>query len=182
MLFGDVNPSGRLPFSYIRQLSGHYALWDYRDTTLNQPYYEGIFVGYRYFDKNSKSVLYPFGYGLSYTSFRFGQMEITDRSKYDYSVKVNVTNTGNREGTEIVQLYVADPVCSVERPVKELKAFARVNLKPGETRTVHMTLDKSSFAFWNPGNGTWMVEPGNFDILVGQNSQDIALLGKITIR
>ncbi|HYW94060.1 MAG TPA: glycoside hydrolase family 3 C-terminal domain-containing protein [Bacteroidales bacterium] len=181
VLFGKSNPSGRLPFTYIQNPDGNYALWDYRDTTLNQPYYEGIFVGYRFYEKNGQKVLFPFGYGLSYTSFRYSGLRLDKKEKYRYDVSVDVTNTGSVKGTDVVQLYVADPVCSVPRPVRELKSFARVTLNPGETKTVQMPVDKTAFEFFNPGNGAWMAEPGVFTIIVGRNSNDTGLHSDITI-
>ena len=152
IIFGKVNPSGKLPFTYIRTLDKNYALWGYKDPSLDQTYYEGVFVGYRHYDKNISEILFPFGYGLSYTRFGYSNLQIHQNDKYSFDISVDVTNVGQVRGADVVQLYIADPVCSVDRPLKELKAFSRVELEPGEKRTVHMSLYRTSFAFWNPGN------------------------------
>ena len=141
-------------------------------------YKEGIFVGYRYYDKKKMDVLFPFGHGLSYTTFGYSNLKLSaDRIKdtEKVTVSVDITNTGDFAGKEVVQLYVADEVSTVIRPEKELKDFAKVELKPGETKTVTFTLGKRSFAYYNTDISDWHVESGNFRILIGKSSRDIVL-------
>lgn len=173
ILFGDVNPSGRLPFSYEKRWEDCAAYGNYpKDATdfrvTNIAYKEGIFVGYRWFDRKGIAPLFPFGHGLSYTTFDFKNLRVQKDG-----VKVNVTNTGARAGAEVVQIYVGQLNCSVERPVRELKAFARVSLQPGETRTVDLPLGPEAFAFFHPEKKAWTVEPGEFVIEAGASSRDI---------
>jgi beta-glucosidase len=140
-------------------------------------YAEGIYVGYRHFDKHNIEPLFPFGYGLSYTTFAYDDLKVTPGQ----AVKVSLTvrNTGSREGAEVVQLYVApDTHSKVDRPVKELKGFQRVALKPGETRTVSFSLDKSAFSYYSEARHDWVAEPGTYEALVGTSSRDIRLVGK----
>lgn len=190
VLMGDVNPSGKLPFSFPAKLSdlGFHLLGEYpgnakelatktaeRDT-INELYRESLFVGYRWIDKEKIKPLFGFGHGLSYTIFEYGKVttdkkEITAADKISFSV--NVKNTGNREGAEIVQLYVSDLKSSLLRPVKELKAFKKVYLKPGEEQAVTFTIDKSALSFFDADKHEWIAEPGAFDVLVGASSTDI---------
>ena len=139
-------------------------------------YGEGIFVGYRYYDKKQVAPLFPFGFGLSYTSFAYDNLrlsaeEIAPDDRLE--VSLDVTNTGQRAGKEIVQLYVRDVEASVARPPKELKGFAKVALEPGETTTVTLHLDREALAFWNEDRQEWVAEAGEFEVLVGSSSQDI---------
>ena len=147
-------------------------------------YREGIFVGYRYYDKKKMDVLFPFGHGLSYTTFAYAnlrtdkeQMKDTDVMK----VSVDVTNTGKMTGKEVVQLYVADKESTVIRPVKELRDFVKVELEPGETKTVTFTLDKRAFAYYSVRIHDWHVESGTFDILIGKSSRDIVLTKEVRV-
>ena len=177
ILFGDVNPSGRLPFSYERKWEDCAAFAnhakDWKDTSVrNIVYKEGIFVGYRWFDKRQIAPLFPFGHGLSYTTFDFQNLK-TANVRDRVEVTLEVKNTGNRAGAEVVQLYVGQPGCSVERPVRELKDFARVELLPGETKSVRFLLPKRAFSFFHPIEKRWTVEPGNFVIEAGASSRDI---------
>ena len=146
VLFGEVNPSGKLPESFPKQLADNPS---YLDTA---EYREGIFVGYRYYDRKETELLFPFGHGLSYTSFDFSDLRlsrerITDQESLTATVRV--TNTGKRAGKTVVQLYVGDCESSVFRPVRELKGFEKIFLEPGESKDVSFTLDKRSFAYWN---------------------------------
>ncbi|MDX1523148.1 MAG: fibronectin type III-like domain-contianing protein, partial [Anaerolineae bacterium] len=139
-------------------------------------YGEGIFVGYRYYEKKKIEPLFPFGFGLSYTSFGYANLQLsTDTLAPDESltVSVEVTNTGERVGQEVVQLYVRDVAATLSRPPKELKGFAKVDLKPGETTTVSLTLDRQSLAYWDDAKQAWVAEAGVFAVLVGSSSQDI---------
>ena len=182
VLFGDVNPSGKLPMTFAKSLQDYapHAAGDaemYPGVGGDVKYKEGLDIGYRYTDKLKKDrVNYAFGHGLSYTSFKIGQPTLSAKT-FDGSgavtVTVPVTNTGDREGSEVVQLYVRDEKSSVYRPYKELKAFGKVNLAPGETRDVRLTLDKDAFAFYNPQDNMWTVEPGRFQLLIGNASDRI---------
>ena len=147
-------------------------------------YREGIFVGYRYYDKKKMNVLFPFGYGLSYTTFEYSNLTVDKESMKDtdtMTVTVDVTNTGKMTGKEVVQLYVADKESTVIRPVKELRDFAKVELAPGETKTVSFTLDKRAFAYYSVRIHDWHVETGEFDILIGKSSRDIVLSKTVTV-
>ena len=174
ILCGDVNPSGKLTESLPARLEDTPAYLDYPGG--REVFYgEGIFVGYRYYDKRGAAPLFPFGHGLSYTSFEYSGLEVHSSGKMSdpVGVTLSVTNSGARAGQEVVQLYVRDVKSSLPRPVKELKAFAKVALLPGETRAVHFTLDERAFAFYDPARHGWVVEPGEFEILVGSSSRDI---------
>jgi beta-glucosidase len=176
LLFGSANPSGRLPMTFVRR-------WDQHPAATLYPggqYSDGIYVGYRYFDSFGVEPLFPFGHGLSYTTFAYDGLEIDSSGWAETgvaTVSLEVTNTGEREGSEVVQLYVRDPECTVDRPEKELKRFAKVRLAPGESRRVEFQLDWEALAFWDPNLGAWHVEPGRFDVLVGASSRDIRLEG-----
>ena len=179
VLFGDVNPSGKLPMTFAKALAD-YAPHATADSTMypgvngDVAYKEGINVGYRHIDRlKPDRVNFPFGHGLSYTDFRLGAPDLTEKDG-KYTVKVPVTNIGAVAGAEVVQLYVRDVKSGVERPVKELKAFSKVNVKPGATENAVITLDPNAFAFFNPATGKWTVEPGKFEILVGTSAQNIA--------
>jgi beta-glucosidase len=192
ILFGDVNPSGRLPATFERR-------WE--DNPVHDSYYpaagsnrviykEGVFVGYRGYEHNGTKPLFPFGYGLSYTSFQYGNLVIkpADPSvKSDalaaplYQVSVDVTNTGERAGADVVQVYVSETHARVPRPGKELKGFARIDLKPGETKTATVTLDGRAFSYYDGDAKKWRADPGEFQILVGRSSQDIELHSGVTL-
>ena len=193
VLFGDVNPSGKLPFTWYASLDqcGAHALNAYPGTwreghkIIDEEYKEGIFVGYRWTDKlsNSKlsngkiqSPLFAFGHGLSYTTFKLGKMTADKTSMTEgdeITFTVSVTNTGKTAGAETVQLYISDLEASVERPVKELKAFQKVYLQPGETRQVSLTIDKRALSFYDEANSQWKAEPGKFEALAGTSSDKI---------
>ena len=147
-------------------------------------YREGIFVGYRYYDKKDMEVLFPFGYGLSYTTFacsnlRLSASEITDQETL--TATVTVTNTGTCAGKTVVQLYVGDKVSTVLRPVRELKGFEKVALAPGESKDISFVLDKRAFAYWNTELSDWHVETGEFTIEIGQSSRDMEVCGTVTV-
>jgi beta-glucosidase len=185
VLFGDVNPSGKLPVTFLRAWEDTPALSTYPGREGRTEYAEGIFVGYRYYDREKKDVLFPFGHGLSYTQFSYGPLTVSvppGMSKYSRAVTLDVTNSGNRPGEEVVQIYVSDRHAPVPRPPVELKAFAKVSLAPGEKRTVRITLDESSFAFFDAASGRWTVAPGTFEILAGSSSRDIRSRATTEIR
>ena len=185
VLFGDVNPSGHLAETFPRKLSDNPSYLFYGGEKDKTDYREGIFVGYRYYDRKEMDVLYPFGHGLSYTTFEYSGLQLSDTEITDQdtlTATVTVTNTGSRTGKTVVQLYVSDVDTTVLRPVRELKGFEKVELAPGETTEVTFTLDKRSFAYWNEQISDWHVETGEFVIEVGQSSRDICLAETVKVK
>jgi beta-glucosidase len=182
VLLGEVNPSGKLTVTFPKRLEDTPAYINYPGGK-QVNYGEGIFVGYRYYDTKQVEPLFPFGYGLSYTTFEYSDLIIPSKVAAGETVEVSliVKNTGKLQGKEVVQCYVTDKVSSLARPPKELKAFAKVDLKPGETKIVKFTLNMRSFAFYDPYAAKWIAEPGEFDILVGSSSQDIRLKAGLTL-
>ncbi|MFA6866766.1 MAG: glycoside hydrolase family 3 C-terminal domain-containing protein, partial [Clostridia bacterium] len=184
LLYGEVNPSGKIAESYPLSMRDNPAYLYYKMGPQTVEYRESIYVGYRYFDKAKKDVLFPFGYGLSYTKFEYNNLKLnkTELTEKDtLSVSFCITNTGNVDGEEIAQIYVRDKASSIFREDKALKAFVKIDLKAGERKEVSVTLDKRSFAFYNTKLNDWTVEKGEFDILVGASSRDIRLSKIITI-
>ena len=192
MLTGETNPSGKLPFTWYASLDqcGAHATGAYPGTwradhkIIDEEYKEGLFVGYRWTDKLSNSKLsngkinplFPFGHGLSYTTFKLGKVsantqELTPNTQITFTLPV--TNTGAVAGAETIQLYISDLEASVERPIKELKAFSKVFLQPGETKQVTLTIDKSALSYYNDQTGQWTAEPGEFKALIGTSSNNI---------
>ena len=182
ILFGDVNPSGKLPFSYVQKKSETYAFDGYRDPSLKMPYKEGVFVGYRYYDKHDVNPLFEFGYGLSYTTFAYSGLGVQQTGELAYTVTATIKNTGKAAGEEVVQLYVSPPKSKVDRPVKELKGFAKVSLEPGESKTVEMKLTPRSFQYYDVDAKDWVAEPGTYEIRVGASSRDIKLKQAIELK
>ncbi len=183
VLFGDVTPSGKLPTTFPSRLQDNPAYINYPGENGRVHYGEGIFVGYRYYDKKEIAPLFPFGHGLSYTTFAYNNLRLngTEFGPGDeIVVQVDVTNTGNVGGQEVVQLYLEDEIARVARPLRELKAFAKVALEPGETKTVSLTLNQQSLAFYDTEQAAWFAEPGNFILHVGSSSRDIRLRGQFT--
>lgn len=181
ILFGDVNPSGKLPVTFLKRWEDSPAFGTYPGIREKAIYKEGIFVGYRHFDKENIEPLFPFGFGLSYTTFEFSNLKLskTSMSKDDeLTIEVTVKNTGKVTGDEIVQLYISDKEASVEREVKSLKGFKRVSLKAGESKTVSMSIDKSALSFYDVDSKSWVVEPGEFEVLIGNSSRNILLSQK----
>lgn len=175
ILYGEVNPSGKLPDTYLTKLSDNRAMQNYPGKNKQVNYEEGIYVGYRQYEKDDIKPLFPFGYGLSYTTFEFKDLQLEKLNDEEVLVSLKVTNTGKRAGAEVVQAYVHDVTASVDRPIKELKGFEKVFLNPGETKQVQMKLDKYAFSFYSERENDWVLEPGDFDILVGNSSQNILL-------
>ena len=190
VLVGDVNPSGKLPFTFPVKLEdvGAHQLGEYpgnkeelaeckhRGDTINETYHEDIFVGYRWADKKKIKPLFPFGHGLSYTTFAYGKPSADKKTMTaddKISFTVNVKNTGAREGQEVVQLYISDKKSSLSRPVKELKAFKKVRLAPGEEKTVTLTIDKKALSFFDDAKHEWIAESGKFEAVIGSSSRDI---------
>lgn len=184
VLYGVVNPSGRLAETFPLDLSDTPAYLNFPGEKDSVRYGEGIFVGYRGYEALDRAVLFPFGYGLSYTRFDYSHLRVSQPSfsvGETLTVSVDVTNTGARAGKEVVQVYVHDPVSRLRRPPKELKAFAKVALEPGETRTVSLTLDPRAFSYYDPTYSQWVAEAGEFEILVGSSSADIRLRQTVTL-
>lgn len=196
VLLGDTNPSGKLPYTYYASLDqcgahklgeypGHKGIDALGNEVWDMPYNEGIYVGYRFTDKNKLKPTFPFGHGLSYTTFEYGKAGIdkAEGSKEDeFTITVPVTNTGDRTGKEVVQLYISDKKSSVDRPVKELKGFSKVELAPGETKEVSITVKGSDLGYFDAGKHAWVVEPGVFEALVGASAGDIRTKTKFNIR
>lgn len=185
VLMGDVNPSGKLPFTFPASLEdvGAHKLGEYPGIVrtdgshvVDEKYNESIFVGYRWADKEKTKPLFPFGHGLSYTTFKYGKA-VADRKVMGMdetlTVTVPVTNTGNREGAEVVQLYISDLKSSLPRPVKELKRFSKVKLAPGETKEVTFTFGKDALSFFDDTRHEWVAEPGKFEAVVAASAMDI---------
>jgi beta-glucosidase len=175
-VFGAVNPSGRLPVTFPKRLEDTPAFGHYPGER-QVAYGEGLFVGYRHYDQRAIAPLFPFGFGLSYTSFAYHGLRVprTLAAGQRLKVSLSVRNTGRRAGAEVVQVYVADPQASLPRPPRELKAFRKVFLKPGETRRIEFTLNARDFSFYDPARKAWVLEPGAFEILIGKSSRDIRL-------
>jgi len=189
VISGDVNPSGKLPFSFPKKLEDNAAHFfgklAYPGDSINEYYKEDILVGYRWFDTKKIAPQFPFGYGLSYTSFELSALT-TDKATYGkdniIKVKFSVKNTGSCFGAEVGQLYVSDPVCTVVRPAKELKAFKKIFLQPGETKTVELNLKVADLAFYDEVRKDWNVEEGDFILQLGNSSGNISQTLKITVR
>ena len=185
ILYGVVNPSGKLAETFPLRIEETPAYLNFPGDNGAVRYGEGLYIGYRYYDAKHAPVRFPFGYGLSYTTFAYSNAQVSAASFRDgdgVTVSVNVTNTGAVAGKEIVQVYVHDRKSSLVRPVKELKGFAKVELQPGETRTVQVTLDFRAFAFWHPGYQQWITEDGEFDILIGASAADIRATVPVTLQ
>jgi beta-glucosidase len=184
VLFGDVNPSGKLPCTFPKKLAdtptSAFGQSAYPGTNGVEHYTEGLLVGYRWYDAKKIEPLFPFGFGLSYTTFKYSGLKLVpdnDPNNPTVTVQFDITNTGKREGAEAAQIYVQELNPSVTRPVKELKSFTKVSLQPGEKQTVSLQLDKRAFAFYDADKHGWVAEKGAFKILVGRSSRDIALQG-----
>lgn len=182
VLFGDVNPSGRLPMTFPKDETQGPATKpdEYPGDGKNANYSEGVLVGYRWYDAKDQVPLFPFGYGLSYTTFTYSGGRVEHQSGEQVIVSVRVTNSGKREGADVVQLYLVFPREAAEPP-RQLKGFERVNLKPGESRLVTMKLDPATFKAWDEGAHDWKLWPGKYDVEVGASSRDIRYRGSFTI-
>jgi beta-glucosidase len=186
IIFGDYSPSGKLPVSFERRWEDNPTFHSYypKPGESRVQYSEGVFVGYRQYDRSETKPLFAFGHGLSYTKFEYSGLSVSPQSANatgPVTVSFEVKNTGQREGAEIAQLYVGDSHASIPRPVKELKGFAKINLKPGESKQVTLTLDCRAFSFYDVKKSDWNAEAGEFPILVGGASDDIQLKGKFTL-
>ena len=178
VLFGTVNPSGKLSQTFPQRLEDNPAYINYPGEHGRVRYGEGIFIGYRYYEKKRVEPLFPFGFGLSYTSFVYSNLHVSPQTVTpddSVTVHVDITNTGQYTGKEVVQVYVHDVQSTVIRPIKELKRFTKVELSPGETKTVTFTLDRAALAYWDDAEHAWSAEAGKFELLIGSSSQDIRL-------
>jgi beta-glucosidase len=185
VLFGDANPSGKLPTTFPRRLADNPAFINYPGENGQVAYGEGLFVGYRYYDKKEIEPLFPFGHGLSYTRFGYDNLRLNGRDfgpGETIQVSVDVSNSGPRAGQEVVQLYVHDVASKLMRPPQELKAFSKVALAPGESRTVTLELEREALAYYDPAHKGWVAEAGEFEIRVGGSSRDLRLRERFTWR
>ncbi|WP_407645388.1 beta-glucosidase [Halanaerobium kushneri] len=185
ILFGHVNPSGKLAETFPQKLSDNPSYLFFPGEKDTVEYREGIFVGYRYYDSKKVEPLFPFGYGLSYTDFEYSDLklmkqEITDKETLNLRLKVK--NTGEIYGKEVIQLYVSDPESTVIKPAKELKEFAKIELEPGQEKIVEFELDKRAFAYYNTEIDDWYVESGDYEILIGASSRDIRLVETVKVK
>jgi beta-glucosidase len=179
ILLGYANPSGKLPTTFPRRLADNPAYHNWPGENKRVVYGEGLYVGYRHYDSADIDPLFPFGHGLSYTTFEYGAPSVSSTTLWESSsiiVSVPITNTGALPGTEIVQAYIRDPKSRLPRPVKELQAFARVELHPGETKTVSMKLEKYAVGYYDTTLEAWIAEEGQFDVCIGASSRDIRYL------
>lgn len=185
LLVGKANPSGKLTETFPLKLNDTPAYINYPGENGTVRYGEGLFIGYRYYDAKQVPVRFPFGYGLSYTTFAYSNLKLSATHFNDVdglAVSVDVTNTGSVAGKETVQIYVHDHQSQLVRPVKELKGFAKVELQPGETQTVTVQLNFRAFAYYHPGYSRWIAESGEFDILIGASSTDIRCSAAVELR
>ncbi|MBR6392833.1 MAG: glycoside hydrolase family 3 C-terminal domain-containing protein [Eubacterium sp.] len=184
ILTGEVNPSGKTSETYPAAFSDNPTYGNYPGGPVTSEHRESVFIGYRYYDAAGKDVVFPFGFGLSYTTFEYSDLKVSAKSIKDtdtLTVSFKVKNTGDRDGAEVAELYVADKESTIFRPVKELRAFKKVFLKAGEEVEISFDLDKRAFAFFNVNTNDWFVESGEFDILVGASSADIKLCETVTV-
>ena len=185
VLYGDVNPSGHLAESFPVRLEDNPSYLTYGGEGAFAPYSEGLFVGYRYYESKKMPVLFPFGHGLSYTTFEYSDLTLDQTAIEEgtpVTASVTVTNTGDRAGKAVIQLYIAPEKVEMIRPVRELKDFAKVELRPGESKTVTFTLGHRAFAHWNQRVHTWRTESGKYKVQIGRSAHDIALEAELTMR
>jgi len=185
VLLGETNPSGKLPMTFPKRWEDCSAFDSYKKLDGTTIYEDGIYVGYRHFEKNNIKPLFPFGFGLSYTTFKYNDLKLSSKDinqNDNLLVKLSVKNTGNVNGSEVVQLYIKDIQSSIDRPVKELKGFKKVNLNPGEEKVVEFTIDQKALSFFDSKTKEWIAESGEFEILIGSSSQDIRLKEKFILK
>ncbi|MFA6450512.1 MAG: glycoside hydrolase family 3 C-terminal domain-containing protein [bacterium] len=186
ILFGDVNPSGRLSITMPNSWEESPAFGNYPGKNLKVNYSDGIFIGYRYYDAKGIEPVFPFGFGLSYTDFKYSDLKISPEKMgadgKKITVSLNVKNTGARAGKEVVQLYVSDIKSSAPRPIRELKGIRKIYIEPGESKNVTFDLDQSALSFFDPKKNKWVAEPGAFEIEAGSSSRDIKVKGAFTLQ
>ena len=179
VLFGDVNPSGKLPLSFPIRNEDNPAFLNYRSERGRTIYGEDVYIGYRYYEKTCKAVAFPFGHGLSYTEFEMTDLDVVDEGNDEVVVSIRLVNKGRLDGAQVVQVYVRQESPSENRPPKELKGFTKVLLKAGEERKVEVCLRKKYAAsFWDEERDSWIMEKDRFEVLVGDSSADTPLRGK----
>ena len=186
ILFGQYSPSGKLPASFERQWEDNATFHSYypKPGEKQVEYSEGVFLGYRHFDRGGVKPLFPFGYGLSYTTFAYHNLKVspdTGNLNEPVTVSFDLENTGHYEGAEVAQVYVSDNHARVPRPVKELKGFVRIELKPSESSHVSVALDRRAFSYYDTLKKNWSADPGSFGILVGSSSDTIELQGTFVL-
>jgi beta-glucosidase len=184
ILFGVANPSGKLPVTMPKHFEDSPAYGHYPGEHLKVNYAEGIYVGYRYFDTKKVEPQFPFGYGLSYTTFEYYGLEVRGArvDSKEPAVTVTVKNTGSRAGAEVVELYLHDGHSKIDRPEHELKGFRRVELKAGESKQVEFWLGRQDFSYWSPEKKGWVADGGTFEVQVGGSSRDIELRGPLELK
>lgn len=183
VLFGQANPSGKLPVTFPKRFEDSPAFSNYPGENLHVNYAEGIYVGYRYFDTKKIEPLFPFGFGLSYTTFDYSGLAVKPaKGTTPAEISLKVKNTGSRAGAEVVQLYVHDGHSKIDRPEHELKGFRRVELKAGEEKLVKFSLTTSDLSYWSPEKKGWVAEPGTFEVQVGSSSRDIKLKAPLELK
>lgn len=180
-LFGKINPSGKLTTSFIHDVNDNPSQAYYMKNLDNATYGEGLYVGYRHYEKQGTDVLFPFGHGLSYTQFKYDKL-VVKVDKEALHVTLQIRNTGKYDGKEIVQVYVADKAAKIDRPLKELRAFQKVALKQGESKKVSLTIPINDLRYFDPATRSWKLDNGKFEVLVGASSQDIRLKKDIEIQ
>jgi len=189
ILFGDANPSGKLPVSLPKKFEDSPASTNYPGQNLKVNYAEGLYVGYRYYDTKNVEPAFPFGFGLSYTSFEYSDLKVSHRKEFvgkvlsdQFLASLKVKNTGSRAGAEVVQLYIHDGHSKIDRPVHELKGFQRVELQPGETKSITFALDRAALSYWSPEKKDWIADPGTFEIQIGASSRDLLLHAPLELK
>lgn len=185
VLLGETNPSGKLPMTFPKRWEDCSAFNSYKKLDGTTIYEDGIYVGYRHFEKNNIKPLFPFGFGLSYTTFKYNDLKLSSKDINQNDkllVKLSIKNTGDVNGSEVIQLYIKDIQSSIDRPVKELKGFKKVNLNPGEEKVVEFTIDQKALSFFDSKTKEWIAESGEFEILIGSSSQDIKLKEMFTLK
>lgn len=186
ILFGNVNPSGRLSLTFPERIEDTPTYLNFAKTDRTIMYGEGVFVGHRYYEKLDRPPLFYFGFGLSYTSFEYSNftttpMRMSDEDMPILEISVDVVNLGDRDGAEVLQVYVSDLESSVQRPVKELKAFAKLYLRRGERQSCAITLDKYAFSFWSEEQSKWVVEKGDFAIILARSADPKDVIERKTV-
>jgi len=187
ILYGNVNPSGKLAESFPIRLSDNPSYLNFPVSMHKVNYAEDVFVGYRYYDTKKIDVLFPFGFGMSYTTFEYSNLRCETYADGSFDIKeglkvlVDITNSGKREGAEVVQLYVSDKTEKINRPVHELKGFEKIKLNAGETRTVEFNLSARDFQWWNEKESDWCASDGKYNIEIGSSSRDIRLMQNVTL-
>ncbi len=180
VLLGNYNPSGKLPITFPKRWEDCSAYESYKKFPARTYYSDDIYVGYRYFDKYNIEPLFPFGFGLSYTTFEYSNLSIVDKGD-KLELSIDLKNTGSMNGSEVVQVYVSQKNPKVDRPPKELKAFKRVYLNVGETQKIILELKKDSFSYYDESSRSWKLDKDDYEILIGSSSRDIKLRSLISL-